>query len=235
VFLKLFQFGLAGAYFENWFDVTHIVGFVFILIAALLAVYFSNRRSVEKEAQFKKLQLEAQRRVAAANKRAAAANEAARSAASAQEQLRKEMLDLSAQLEHERKLRLEMEERMLRLRAASRVNPETPQRVLSAEQEEEGIRILLEFAGTAVSVIEIEDPEAGPLASQILRILRNAELQVAVRSVSTLVPAQYGIICTHGAREPAAAVIRLLRSFNLLVYDRAGTPGQFEILVGLKP
>lgn len=224
------------AFFESWGNIASMAGFALMLIAVLLAVYFSHRRSAEKETQFTKLQLEIQKRVAAANQRAAAANEAAASAALAQERLRKEILDLSVQLEREKRLRLEVEERILRQRSVSRISPETPPRVLRAEQEEEAIRILHAFAGTAVSVIEIEDFEAGPLASQITRIVRNAGLHVAVSRFGACVPAQYGIICTHASKEPAAAAfVRLLRSFNLLVYERAGTPDQFEILVGLKP
>jgi hypothetical protein len=220
-------------------SVAYIAGFALIAIAGLLAAYLSHRRSAEKEAAFTTLQLEAQRRVAAANKRAAdaaaAASEAAASAAVAQEQQRKEILDLTVQLEGEQRLRLEMEERLLR-QPPVRVSPETPPRVLKAEQEEEAVRILRAFAGTPVSLIEIEDPEAGPLACQIARIIRNAALQVEVSRFGAMIPAQFGIICTHGPKEPAAAaLIRLLRSFNLLVYDRAGMQGQFEILVGLKP
>jgi hypothetical protein len=224
------------ASFENWINITYIAGFALILIAALLAAHSSRRRSAEQEAESTKVQLEIKKRLTAANQRAAAANEAAASAALAQEQLRKEILDLSVQLEREKRLRLEMEERILRQRPVSRVSPETPPRVLTAWQENETVRILCEFAGTCFSVIEIEDPEAGPLARQIVRIALNAGLQAAVSRFGALVPAQYGIICTHGPKEPAAAaLVRLLRSFNLLVYERAGTPGQVEIVVGLKP
>src|SRR5215471_3274224 len=224
-----------STFFENLVNVGYLTGTVLIVIAALLSI-FSRRRSQEKRTQFTKLQLDAEKRVADANKRAAAADEAAASAARALEELRKKILALSGELEHEKRLRLEMEERVLRQRPLSRVSPETPPRVLTAGQEEQAVTILREFAGTPVSMIETEDPEARPLACQITRIVRNAELQVAVRQYGALVPAQYGIICTHGPKEPAAAAfVHLLRSFNLLVYDRAGTPGQFEILVGLKP
>jgi hypothetical protein len=224
-----------SAFFENWVNLAYLAGSALIGIAALLAI-FSHRRSEEKRTHFTKLQLDAEKRVADANKRAAAADEAAASAANAQEQLRKEILALSVELEREKRLRLEMEERIQRQRPLSRVSPETPPRVLTAGQEDQAVRILREFAGTPVSMIEIEDPEAGPLACQITRIVRNAELQAAVSHYGALVPAQYGIICTHGPKEPAAAAfVRLLRSFNLLVYDRVGTAGQFEILVGLKP
>ena len=224
-----------SAFFENLVNLAYLAGTALIVIAALLSI-FSHRRSEQKRIQFTKLQLDAEKRVADANKRAAAADEAAASATRALEQLRREILTLSAELEHEKKLRLEMEERVLLQRPLSRVSPETPPRVLTAGQEEEAVKILREFAGTPVSMIETEDPEAGPLACQITRIVRNAELQVAISQYGALVPAQYGIICTHGPKEPAAAAfVHLLRSFNLLVYDRAGTPGQFEILVGLKP
>ena len=213
-----------------------IAGSALILIAALLAAYLSHRRSTEKENQWSKTQLELQKRVAAANQRAAVANQSAALAARAQNELRKEILDLSLRLEREEKLRLELEERLLRQRSVSRIQPESPPRVLTEWQEQEAVRTLREFAGTAVSLIEIDDPEAGPLACQITRMFRTAELQAAVSHFGALVPAQYGIICTHGPKEPAAvALIRLLRSFNLLVYERAGTEGEFELLVGLKP
>jgi hypothetical protein len=224
-----------SAFFENWVILVYLAGFALIVIAARLAI-LSHRRSEEKRTQFTKLQLDAEKRVADANKRAAAADEAAASAARDLEQLRKEVFTLSEEVEHEKRLRLEMEERVRRRRPLNRVRPETPSRVLTAGQEEQAVRILREFAGTPVSMIETKDPEAGPLACQITRIARKAELQVAVSQYGALVPAQYGIICTHGPKEPAAAAfVRLLRSFNLVVYDRAGTPGQFEILVGLKP
>ena len=224
-----------SAFFENLVNLAYLAGTALIVIAALLSI-FSHRRSEQKRTQFTKLQLDAEKRVADAKKRAEAADEAAASAVLAQEQLRTEILALSVELEHEKGLRLEMEERVLRQRPVSRVSPETPPRVLAAGQEEEAVKILREFAGTPVSMIETEDPEAGPLACQITRIVRNAELQVAISQYGALVPAQYGIICTHGPKEPAAAAfVHLLRSFNLLVYDRAGTAGQFEILVGLKP
>ena len=227
---------MAVTFFENWINIAYFAGFALTVIIALLAVYSFRRRSAERETEFTRIQLEIRKRLSAANQRAAAANEAAASAALAQEQLRKEILDLSVQLEREKRLRLEMEDRVLRQRPMSDLSPETPPRVLTAEQEQEAVRILREFAGTCVSVIEIADPEAGPLACQITRIVRNAELQVAISHFGSLVPAQYGIICTHGPKEPApAALVQLLRSFNLLVYDRAGTPGQFEVLVGFKP
>src|SRR5215470_6136076 len=225
-----------SAFFENWVNLAYLAGSALIVIAAALLSIFSHRRSEEKRTQFAKLQLDAEKRVADANKRAATADEAAASAARAQEQLRKEILALSVELEHEKRLRLEMEERVLRQRPLSRVSPETPPRVLAAGQEEQAVRMLRKFAGTPVSMIETEDPEARPLACQITRIVRNAELEVATSQYDALVPAQYGIICTHGPKEPAAAAfVHLLRSFGLLVYDRAGGPGQFEILVGLKP
>jgi hypothetical protein len=224
-----------SAFFKNSVDLAYLAGSTLVVIAAVLAI-LSHRRSEERGTQFTKLQLDAEKRVADAKKRAEAADEAAASAVLAQEQLRTEILALSVELEHEKRLRLEMEERVLRQRPVSRVSPETPPRVLAAGQEEQAVRILREFAGTPVSMIEIEDPEARPLACQITRIVRNAELQVAVSQYGSLVPEQYGIICTHGPKEPAAAAfVHLLRSFDLLVYDRAGTPGQFEILVGLKP
>jgi hypothetical protein len=206
-----------------------VSGFVLILIAVLLELYFTRRRFAEISAQLTDLQMETQRRAAAASKAAA-------TAASVYEQLRKDILDLSDQLAREQTQRLDMEERLLRQRPASGISPETPARILTQEQETEAVKTLREFGGTAVSVIEIEDPEAGPLACQITQIARNGGLDVAVSRFGALVPAQYGIICTHGPKEPAAAaLVRLLRSFNLLVYDRTGSPDQFEILVGLKP
>jgi hypothetical protein len=220
--------------FENWVNVAFIAGSALVLLSALLTV-LSYRRYREKENQLTKLQLDTQRRLADADKRVEAANEAAVSAALAQEQLRKEILALSVQLEREKRLRLEMEERVLRQRAVSRVGPEGPPRVLTAGQEEEGVRIMREFAGTNVSVIEIEDPEAGPLAGQITRIVRGAELLVEVCHFGCLVPAQYGIICTHGPGEAAAvAFVRMMRGFDLVVYERAGKAGEFEIVVGLR-
>ena len=78
---------VAVTFFES-INIVYITGLALILIAALLAVSSSRRRSAEKEAQFTKLQLEIKKRLTGANQRAAAA-------ALAQEQLRKEILDLS--------------------------------------------------------------------------------------------------------------------------------------------
>jgi hypothetical protein len=206
-----------------------VSGFVLILIAVLLELYITRRRFAEISDQLTDLQMGMQ-------KRAAAASKAAATAAFVYEQLREDILDLSSQLEREQTLRQEMEERLLRQRPVSSISPETPPRVLTTEQEAEAVKILREFAGTVVSVIEIEDPEAEPLAGQITQIARDGGLEVAVSRFGALVPAQYGVICTHGPKDPAAtALVRLLRSFNLLVFDRTGSPDQFEILVGLKP
>jgi hypothetical protein len=223
-----------NAFFENSVNTAYIAGSALILISAVLTI-FSYRRYREKENQLTKLQLDTQRRVAEANQRAEAASEAAASAAGDREQLRIEILALSVELERERTLRLKMEERVLRQAPVGRVNPEGPPRVLTAGQEEEGVRIMREFAGTVVCMIEIEDPEAGPLAGQIQRIVRGAELQVEVCHFAALVPSQYGIICTHGPGEAAAvAFVKMMRGFDLVVYERAGTAGEFEIVVGLR-
>jgi hypothetical protein len=215
-------------FFENWVNFAFVAGSALVLLSAVVAI-FAYRRFREKETQLTKLQLDTERRVAAAN-------EAADSAAREREQLRKEVLGLSAELEREKRLRLELDERVLRQRPVCRVSPEVRPRVLTAGQEEEAVRTLRHFAGTRVSMIEIEDPEAGPLACQITRIVRNAELRVEVSHLGALVPAQYGIICIHGPKEAAAeAFVRMVRGFDLLVYERAGNAGEFEIVVGLKP
>src|SRR5215471_17178667 len=123
-----------SAFFENLVNLAYLAGTALIVIAALLSI-FSHRRSEVKRTRFTKLQLDAEKRVADANKRTAAADDAAASAARALEQLRKEILALSVELEHEKRLRLEMEERVLRQR------PDPPPRILTAGQEEQAVRI----------------------------------------------------------------------------------------------
>jgi hypothetical protein len=223
-----------NAFFENSANIAYIAGSALILISAVLTI-LSYRRYREKENQLTKLQLDTQRRLAEADKRAEAANEAAASAVRERERLREEIAALSTELEREKTLRRKMEERVLRPGPVGRVSPEGPPRVLTAGQEEEAVRIMREFAGTVLCMIEIEDPEAGPLAGQIQRMLREAGLQVEVCHFAALVPEQYGIICTHGPGEAApVAFVKMMRGFDLVVYERAGKAGEFEIVVGLK-
>src|SRR5215469_9551012 len=118
-----------SAFFENSVNIAFIAGSALILISAVLTI-LSYRRYREKENQLTKLQLDTQRRVADANTRAEAANEAAALAARDQEQLREEILALSAKLEREKTLRLKLEERVVRQPPVGRVSPEGLPRVL---------------------------------------------------------------------------------------------------------
>ena len=72
----------------------------------------------------------------------------------------------------------------------------------------------------------------------LLAVLAGLVACVATRvsPVGALVPAQYGVICTHSPGDgPASALVSALRSVNLVVYERTETVDQFQILVGLKP
>jgi len=123
---------------------------------------------------------------------------------------------------------------------ASSTPPATPSqagpRVLTFDQERVLAETMRHFGESFVSVIELGDAEAGPLARQITTALQNAKLNVVVNKFGALLPPQHGVICTHGPNDTAAAeLVKTLRSFNLTVYERNGTSGQFEVLVGLNP
>jgi len=253
-----------------WVNIAYIASVCLTLATTFMVVFLSHQRSSEREAAVKRVELDSQQRildsqqrvleseqrVAAANERAATSNSHAAewetetaSANLAREKLRKENLQLSTELEHQKRLRMEVEERMAHqpppapLPAQVSVPqaplvPPVPQgpRVLTPEQEQAILDALNNFGGTRVSIIELGDAEAGPLAQQIARLLQNARWNVVVSRFGGLVPPQHGVVCTHGPDNAAAsAFVNSLKKLNMIVYDRGGTPDQFEIIIGLRP
>jgi hypothetical protein len=131
-------------------------------------------------------------------------------------------------------MRLEMEERLAKGVARNR-----QPRVLTETQEQLLTTTMRRFTNEHVSLVEIGDTEATPLARQINTALSNAEWSIAVSRFGALAPPQYGIICTHAPSDLAAvALVETLRSFKLTVYERnsnGNSSGRLEILVGLNP
>jgi hypothetical protein len=235
-----------------WVNLAYIATVCLTLIATVVVVFISYQRAAVRDVELKKVQADAARQVATANQlsaqaseHAASANAAASEAQSeaanatlAQEKLRKENLQLSIQLEQEKRLRLEVQERLAQQPSPGKVIGQNGQpRVLTNQQEQALASTMRSFSDRRVAVIEIGDGEAGPLARQISAALSSGSWSVSVSRLGALVPPQYGIICTHGpADRAAAALVETLRSFDLTVYERnANGNSQFEILVGLKP
>ena len=212
-----------------WVTFAYIATICLTLIASVVAVFLSHQRATLRDTELKKVQAESAREVATANEHSAAANERAASANAiasqaqsqaatatlTQEQLRKQNLELSIQLEQEKRLRMEMEERLTREGAKGVAGNGQP-RVLSEAQEQQLASTMRRFANEHASLIELVDVEAGPLARQINAALSSAEWSIAVNRFGALAPPQYGIICTHAPSDRAAlALVETLRSFNL--------------------
>jgi hypothetical protein len=228
----------------DWINLIYIASVCVTILTSLVVVFLSHQRAALKDLELKKVRVQAQERIAAANQRAAAANAAAAeaqakaaSATLAAAQLRKENLQLSIQLEREKELRLEAEKRAGRQPVGASSASQNPQaRMLTAEQEQLLMAEMRRFGEKRVTIIELGDPEAGSLARQIGGVLEKAQWQVVVSRVGTLVPAQYGVICTHSPGDgPASALVSVLRSVNSVVYERTATVDQCQIIVGLKP
>lgn len=224
-----------------WVNFAYIASISLMLAVTVLVVFVSQQRTAQRDAELKKVQANSAQAIAAANEHSASASAVlaeaeSRTAAAtlAQEELKKQNLVLAVQLEQERKLRLEAEERAARQAAAAASSAPEP-RKLSSEQTETIASNLRRFAEKHVSILEIVDPEAGPLAEQITSALNGAQWAPVVSRFGALTPPQYGIICTHNETDKAAiALVETLRSFNLTVYERKSEGnGTLEILVGL--
>jgi hypothetical protein len=235
-----------------WVNFAYIATICLTLIASVVAVFISHQRASLRDAELKKVQAESARDVANANERSATANERAASANAVaaqaqsqaaaatltQEQLRKQNLELSIQLEQEKRMRLEVEERLAQ-QSPKGVAKNGQPRVLTEAQEQLLTSTMRRFNNEHVSLVEISDAEAAPLARQINTALSNAEWSIAVSRFGALAPPQYGIICTHAPSDRAAvALVETLRSFKLTVYERNSNgngSARLEILVGLNP
>ena len=208
-----------------WVSIAFIASVSLTLIAAVVIVYISHQRSAVKDAELKKLSADS-----------LLAESQAASLALAQEQLRQQNLELSVQVEQEKRLRLEAETRLVREASAMGGRNGKP-RTLNSEQQEVLSSTLRRFANKHVSVIEIGDEEAAVLANQIILALSGAQWSTEVSRFGVLTPPQYGVICTHTPEDQAAiALVETLRSFNLIVYERnADGVDRTEIIVGLRP
>src|SRR5215472_12619224 len=99
----------------SWVNVAYIASVGLTVILSILAVFISHQRASVRDIELKKVQAHSAQQIALANGRSAEANAVAAEAESrtaaatvAQEELRRENLGLSMQLEQERKLRLEL-------------------------------------------------------------------------------------------------------------------------------
>ncbi|HEY2382830.1 MAG TPA: hypothetical protein VGK48_16770 [Terriglobia bacterium] len=231
-----------------WVNLAYIGSVSLTLVVSVLAVFISQQRAAVRDAELKKVQADSAQQVALANERTASAAQhtaeanvvvaqaESRTAAAtrAQEELRKQNLVLSVQLEQERKLRAEAEERAAREAAARTARTSAP-RKLTANQMQVIASTLRPFAGKHVTIVELVDPEAGPLAQQLTAALSQAQWSPVVSRFGALTPPQFGIVCTHSGTDKAAiALVETLRSFNLTVYERkAEGNSTLELLVGL--
>jgi hypothetical protein len=226
-----------------WINAAYIASVCLTLTSGFLVLYLTYQRNATTEAESRRLQLESAQHAAAANERAAAATEAAQRAqveaaatAAAGEKMRQENLELALALEREKRMRLEMEDRLSRQPAPAASLSTGEPRMLTLDEERELATAMRSFRGTRASLLELSDVEAGSFARDFLRVLNAAQWNVTVNRIGALVPPQYGVVITHDANNPAAPeLVKTLRSFGLTVYERKGTPGQFEILIGLKP
>jgi hypothetical protein len=201
-----------------WINLAYIASVCLTILTSVLVVFLSHQRAALKDLELKKGRAQAEKHIAA------------------EAQLRKENLQLSIQLEREKELRLEIAQRAgWPTVGAGTASKNSRPRILTGEQE----KLLVEmrrFGEKPVTIIELGDPEAGSLARQIGTVLEKAQWHVVVSRVGALVPAQYGVICTHSPGDgPASALVGALRSMNLVVYERTQTVDQLQIIVGLKP
>jgi hypothetical protein len=212
-----------------WINLAYIASVGLTVLTSVVIVFLSHQRAALRDLELKKVQLQAEERASEAQAKAAAAT-------MTEAQLRQENLQLSTQLEREKELRLEVEQRASRQPSIDRTASQNPPRILTDEQEQLLVGEMRSFGEKRITIIELGDPEAGSLARQISAVLEKAQWHVVVSRVGALVPAQYGVICTHSpGNGPAAALVRALRSVNLVVYERTENLDQFQIIVGLKP
>jgi len=262
-----------------WVNLAYIASVCLTVATSVVVVFISQQRAAVRGTDVEKVQKEAEARIAVANQQSAESNQRAAvlnaqaaqaqaqaaAAALAEAKIRKENLQLAADLEHERNLRLQTEQTGAQQPSAQQTpaqqpsapqtgaqqppaqptpaaaEPQNPQpsaepRVLTAQQEESLLYGVRQFPQKHVTIIELGDSEAGALARQIASVLEKAGWQVFISPVGALVPPQYGVICTHNGGDAAAsALIAGLRSENIIVYDRTEAVDQFQIIVGLKP
>jgi hypothetical protein len=233
----------------SWVNMLYIALVTLTLLATVVIVVLSHQRLTAKEEELKRVRAEMQQRVAAANQRYTEAFERASksdaaltkaqsdiaAAILAQAQLRKQNIQLSTELEREKQLRLEVEERVVRQPLLS-ANGNGRTHGLTTEQEESLLVEMRRFPEKRVTIIELADPAAGAMARQITTTLEKAQWNIVVNRVGALTPSQQGIICTHGPGDSAAsAFVLALRSFNFIVYERTDSVDQFQIIVALNP
>ncbi len=225
-------------WFADWINVVYLIALSVTLATSVLAVLLSHRRTSALQAELQKVRAESTRpspgREVNRDFQSQPSPQAAESVD--RDELSRKNVELSIQLEKERRLRLEAEARLGR-QSTSEADVQEPDgaRLLTTAQEHALFLRLRRYEGNRVFVTELADNEAGQLARQISAALGKASWNVTVSRVGSLTPSQFGIICTHGSSDEAARLlIDTLRSFNLTVYERSGS-GPLEILIGLKP
>jgi hypothetical protein len=219
-----------------WADIGYISAVTLTVIMSVAVVYISHQRSALKDTELKRIQSDSAELVAKANQQYTEANQRAASSDAVASQLRKDNLKLSLELEQEKRLRVETQEKL----AQSQINPTAPvnasARILTGEQQETLTKTMNGFPGKRITMIELADPEAAALARQIAPALEKAQWSVFVTRVGGLAPAQYGIICAHSPNDAAAAaLVSMMRSLDLIVYERNENIDQMQIIVGLRP
>jgi hypothetical protein len=222
----------------HWADLAYIVTVGLTVMMSVAVMYISHQRSALKDAEAKRLEAESAERVAKATQQYTEANERAASAEAVASQLRKNNLDLSNELEQEKRLRVAAEEKLAQ--QVSQPNPvaaaNSAARTLTSDQTEMLAKTMGGFAGKRAALIELADPEAAALARQLTPALEKAQWTISVSRVGGLVPPQQGIICAHSPNDAAAAaLVSMLRSLDLIVYERNENIDQMQIIVGLKP
>ena len=232
----------------SWVNMLYIALVTLTLLATVVIVVLSHQQLAAKDEELRRVRAETEQQIAAANQRfteaferASKSDEAAIKAQSemaaavlALTQLRIQNLQLSTELEQEKQLRLEFEQRIVRQPLISATGLNGRSRGLTAEQEESLLSEMRRYPEKRATVIELSDPEAGAMARQITSALEKAQWKVFVNRVGSLAPSQQGIICTHGPGDVAAtAFVTALRSFNFIVYERTETVDQFQIIVAL--
>jgi septal ring factor EnvC (AmiA/AmiB activator) len=214
------------------------ISVIALSLAALIVIaLISHHRTAARELEIRRLKEESQQKIAAATVRIARANQSAAAAEREREQLKNENLELAIALERERKQRQEVEERIAQLAASgAAAGRRCEPRVITEEHAAAIAAGMRRFSGQRVTLIQLSDPEACALAEQLRQTLEDAQWDVVVSRVESLVPPQRGIIVTHAKEDSAAAeLVAALRTFGLIVYERTEPMPQLQIIVGLQP
>jgi hypothetical protein len=203
-----------------------------VLLALTLAVGAGAVITSQKMARRERTRVaEAERATAEANKQAAeAAQETARALA-----------DAAAARERAAALERDAAEQRARAAAAERALLQFQGRLawrrLTPEQTSRLVAGLRDFAGSSIVITALSDPEAGPLAEQIVNVLNMAGWRTTLNRTGLMMPPVYGIRCTYSrGHADAEAFVRLLQQEDFVVEQRVrDDEGELTVVVGLKP